>query len=62
MIGMHCALRGWAEHNNLRWPGCNSQLSSDCDTSGRERLVYKEDPLQKTNQGGLICKGTSKVV
>ena len=24
--------------------------------------MYREDPLQKTNQGGLACKGTSKIV
>ena len=53
---------GGAEHNNLRRPGCDSQFSFDHDTSGREHLVYKEDPLQKTNQGGLTFKGTSKVV
>ena len=62
MISMHCALRGGAEHCNLRRPGCNSQFSFDCDTLGRERLIYREDPLQKTSQGGLVCKGTSKVV
>ena len=62
MIGMHCALHGGSEHNNLRQPGCMSQFTFDRDSSGRQRLVYKEDPLQKTNQGGLTCKGTSKIV
>ena len=45
------------EHNNLRRPGCESQFSFNVDERGLERLVYKEDPLQKMNQGGLICKG-----
>ena len=29
---------------------------------GRERLVYTEDPLQKTNQGGIGARNASKVV
>ena len=29
---------------------------------GIECLVYREDPLQKTNQGGLLCKGNNKTV
>ena len=62
MIGLHCALRGGVEHNNLRRPGCNSQLSIDYDCIGREKIVYKEDPLQKTNQGGLSSKKNNKVV
>ena len=62
MIGMHCALRGGLEHNKLQRPGCNSQFYFEFDERGVECLVYKEDPLQKTNQGGLVCKGTSKIV
>ena len=62
MIGMHCALRSGAEHNDLRHPGLNSQFSFESDVKGKERLVYKEDPLQKTNQGGLECKGSRKIV
>ena len=62
MIGMHCALRGGMEHNKLRCPGCGSQLTFQCDNRGMEQLVYREDPLQKTNQGGLECNGTRKVV
>ena len=53
MIGMHCALRGGQEHNNLRRPGCQSQLSFERDNCSVERLVYREDPLHKTNQGSL---------
>ena len=62
IIGLHCALRGGVEHNNLRRPGCDSQFTFEFDANGIERLVYREDPLQKTNQGGLICKSKSKVV
>ena len=62
MIGLHCALRGGNEHSNLRCPGHNLQIKFERDTCGIERLVYHEDPLQKTNQGGLVCKGTSKTV
>ena len=51
MVGLHCTLRGGSEHNNLRRVGCNSQLSVERDDMGHERIVYKEDPLQKTNQG-----------
>ena len=62
MIGMHCALRGGVEHSNLRRPGCDPQLNISTDNRGVECLVYKEDPLQKTNQGGLESKGKSKMV
>ena len=61
-MGMHCALRGGVEQNNLRRPGCNSQLSVEQDERGIECLVYREDPLQKTNQGGLLSKGSNKIV
>ena len=49
-------------HNRLRRPGCNSQLKIERDSRGKERLVYTEDPLQKTNQGGLVCKNLIKRV
>ena len=59
---MHCALRGEAEHNNLRHPGFESQFKITTDNGGKECLVYCEDPLQKTNQGRLVCKGSAKRV
>ena len=62
MLGLHCALRGGVEHYNLRRPGRDSQISLDRDQFGRERIVYREDPLQKTNQGGLVCRNVNKVV
>ena len=57
MIGLHCALRGGVEHNNLRRPEFESQFSFERDNRGMERLVYREDPLYKTNQDGLNSKG-----
>ena len=62
MLGMHCALRGGVEHNNLRRPGCDSQISIEFDKRGKQCMVYCEDLLQKTNQGGLICKNRNKIV
>ena len=62
MIGLHCALRGGLEHSTLRRPGCDSQFSISVDNRGKQCLIYKEDPLQKTNQGGLENKGRNKTV
>ena len=62
MMGLHLALRGRVEHNRLRRPGFSCQINVEFDNNGKERLVYKEDPLQKTNQGGLIGKKTNKIV
>ena len=52
MNGVHFALRGGAEHRNLRM-SINPQLSLGGDSDGREFLVYRED-RSKTNQGGLL--------
>ena len=62
MIGMHCALRGGVENSNLRCPGYDSQLKITKDDRGKECIMYQEDPLQKTNQGGLNSKGANKIV
>ena len=62
MIGLHCALRGGVEHNKLRRPNCNGQVVVETDKRGVECLMYREDPLQKTNQGGLECKNSNKEV
>ena len=62
MMGMHCALRGGIEYNRLRRPECTPQISFEFDKRGIECMVYKEDPLQKTNQGGLVCKSRGKIV
>ena len=50
------------EHQRLRRPGFRSQIEFVTDEHNVERLVYKEDPLQKTIQGGIGCKNTRKVV
>ena len=62
MVGLHLALRGGVEHSHLRRPGFDPQIIVEKDDCGKKRLVYREDPLQKTNQGGLVCKRTNKVV
>ena len=62
MVGIHCALRGGVEHQRLRRPGFHSQIQFKTDDKGVERVVYYEDPLHKTAQGGIGCKSTRKVV
>ena len=62
MTGMRFALRGGIEHNNLKRFGFNSQISFRRDSRNIDCLVYTEDAKQKTNQGGLVCKGKSKTV
>ena len=34
MVGLHCALRGGAEHNNLRRPGFDLQITIEKDDRG----------------------------
>ena len=62
MIGLHCALRGGSEHNRLCRLGFDCQITIKHDDRGIERLIYKEDALHKTHQGGLSCKPFNKVV
>ena len=62
MVGLHFALRGGVEHQRLRRPGFNSQINFEKDDHGVERVTYREDPLQKTFQGGLGCNLNRKVV
>ena len=63
MLGLHLALRGRVEHTSLRRPGFNCQISTKLDEiSGKEYLMYEEDPLSKTNQGGLKSKQSRRVV
>ena len=61
MLGLHLALWGGVEHNRLRRPGFNCQIVVET-FKGRERLVYSEDLLQKTNQGGLNARNGNKIV
>ena len=63
MLGLHLALRGGVEHLRLRRPGFDPQITTEFDNlSGQEILIYREDPLQKTNQGGLDSKPHNKIV
>ena len=62
MLGLHLVLRGGVEHCRLRRPGYDCQISVGVDDSNRERLIYREDPLQKNNQGGIGCRNDTKVV
>ena len=56
MMGLHLALRGGVEHNRLRRPGFEPQIVIGKDSRGHECLIYTEDALNKTNQGGLKCR------
>ena len=53
MVGLYFALQGGVEHQHLRRSGFRSQIEFVTDDRGVERVVYKEDPLQKTMQGGI---------
>ena len=55
LIGVNCALRAGDEHYNLRRPGgcTTSQFSFECNSEGVRCVVYREDTITKTNQGGL---------
>ena len=55
LIGMNCALRAGDEHYHLRRPGgcTSSQFSFEINGEGVRCLVYREDSITKTNQGGL---------
>ena len=62
MMGLHCALRGGVEHQRLRRPRFRSQIEFKKDENEVERMIYSEDPLHKTAQGGIGCKSSRKVV
>ena len=55
LIGVNCALRAGDEHYNLRRPSHlgTSQFSFETNGDGVRCLVYREDSISKTNQGGL---------
>ncbi len=54
LIGLTCALHGDQEHQDLRCPGHDCQLTVEKDiVCGEKVLVYKSDDRSKTNQGGL---------
>ena len=66
VLGINLALRAGNEHYNLRRhsPEKASQLTFERDTiSGKRCLVYREDTVTKTNDGGLAnMKKERKVV
>ena len=62
MLGLHLALQGGVEHARLRRPGFDLQVIVDVDDKGRERLLYREDPLHKTNQEGIGARRLRKTV
>ncbi len=53
LLGMHLALRGGEEHQKLRCPPFNCQLTVSHDSEGRKVLLYREDAKTKINQGGI---------
>ena len=65
LLGINLALRAGDEHYNLRHDSIEkpSQLSFERDASGIRCLVYREDCVTKTNDGGLgTLKKERKVV
>ena len=55
LIGINCGLRAVEEHHDL-WrdaPGKPSQFSFKRNETGKRCLVYEEDMVTKTNDGGL---------
>ena len=55
LLGMNCCLRAVEEHYYLRrdMPNMLSQLQFDYDECGTKCLVYREDTVTKTHDGGL---------
>ena len=55
LIGTHCLLRASDEHYYLRrdTPQESSQLQFEMSASGIKCLVYREDTVSKTHDGGL---------
>ena len=55
LVGTHCTLRASDEHYYLRHttPSEPSQLSFEMNGKGVKCLVYREDTISKTHDGGL---------
>ena len=55
LIGLRCMLRGVGEHYHLRrdMPNKKSQLSFERDDKGVRCLVYREDMVTETHDGGI---------
>ena len=55
LLGLNCCLRGVVEHYALRrdMPKKSSQLSFERNSNGTRCLVYREDQVTKTHDGGI---------
>ena len=55
LIGIHCGLRAGDEHYDLRRDGLDkmSQFTFQRNSLGQRCVVYTEDTITKTNDGGL---------
>ena len=55
LIGINCSLRTGDEHHDLRRDSPNkpSQFSFERNQIGKRCVVYHEDTVTKTNDGGL---------
>ena len=55
LLGLNCCLRGVGEHYALRrdMPEKMSQLTFERDSNGVRCLVYREDQVTKTHDGGI---------
>ena len=63
LIGLTFALRGGKEHRALRNPHFNPQIQVKVsEKSGQKYLLYTEDIVSKTNQGGLSGRKISPKV
>ncbi len=63
LVGLTFAFRGGKEHRTLRNPYFNPQIVvKTSEKSGRKFLLYTEDIVTKTNQGGLSGRKMSPKV
>ncbi len=63
LIGLMFALRGGKEHRSLHNPHFNPQIVVKVsEKSGHKYLLYTEDMVSKTNQGGLSGRKISPMV
>ena len=65
LLGINCYLRAVDEHYHLRrsMPNKPSQISIESDSNGVKCVVYREDTVTKTHDGGLKdMKAERKVV
>ncbi len=60
LLGLHLALRGGDEHKRLHQPGFNPQIEITTNLTGNKMLVYHEDLVSKTHQGGIDSRKTDQ--